>query len=100
VNLPLDIVVISDIGATLGAIVAIPQIVVSLRKPDSLCGISSLGLMLQALALSSFLYVDVRLTLWVPALQIAGSLGAVLLLLGLKSWGTRRRNVEDVERAA
>jgi hypothetical protein len=99
-NVPFDVVVISDIGATLGAVVAIPQIIVSLRNPHSLYGISWVGLLFQALALGSFLYVDVRLTLWVPALQIAGSLAGVLLLLGLKSRGTRRQSVNDVERAA
>jgi hypothetical protein len=100
VNVPVDVVVISDIGAALGAIVAIPQIVLSLRKPQSLVGISWFGLMLQAVALCSFLYVDARLTLWIPALQIAGSLGGVLLLASLKAWGGRRESVNEVEQAA
>lgn len=92
--MPVDVVVISDIGATLGAVVAIPQIIVSLQRPQSLTGVSWFGLLLQALALCSFLYVDIRLTLWVPALQIAGSLAGVLLLVGLKSWGVRRQHFE------
>jgi hypothetical protein len=100
VNVPIDVVVISDVGAALGAIVAIPQLIVSLRDPRSLCGVSWVGLMLQVLALSSFLYVDLRLTLWVPALQIAGSLAGVMFLLGLKSWGNRREHIQDLGRAA
>jgi uncharacterized protein with PQ loop repeat len=92
--MPVDVVVISDIGATLGAIVAIPQIIMSLQRPQSLAGVSWFGLLLQAFALCSFLYVDVRLTLWVPALQIAGSLAGVLLLTGLKSWGANRQRFE------
>ena len=100
-TVPVDVVVISDIGAAVGAIVAIPQIALSVRKPQSLAGISWFGLMLQVLALSSFLYVDVRLTLWIPALQIGGSLAGVLLLGGLKSWGSRRReSVNELGRAA
>jgi hypothetical protein len=100
VNVPVDVVVISDIGAAVGAIVAIPQIALSLRKPQSLSGISWFGLMLQALALSSFLYVDARLTLWIPALQIGGSLAGVLLLAGLKAWGGRRQSANEMGRAA
>jgi len=100
VNVPVDVIVVSDIGAALGAIVAIPQIALSLRNPQSLCGVSWFGLLLQVVALSSFLYVDLRLTLWIPALQIAGSLAGVLLLVALKVWGGRRHTVEDLKQAA
>ena len=66
--MPVDVVVISDVGATLGAVVAIPQIILSLQRPQSLDGVSWFGLLFQVLTLSSFLYVDIRLTLWMPAL--------------------------------
>jgi hypothetical protein len=82
--IPTDVVVVSDIGAVAGAIFAIPQIILGLRKPQSLESMSWMSLVIHAASLVSFCYVDARLTLWLPALQTAGSLGAVVVLMVLK----------------
>jgi hypothetical protein len=79
-----DIVAASNAGAIVSAVVAFPQLVKALRERESVRGVSGLGLGLQLVAILLFGYVNVRLGLWVAAVQNAGVLASLLVLLTLK----------------
>jgi hypothetical protein len=85
-----DIVTASNIGAVVSALVALPQLLKATRERESVHGISSLSLLLQVVAIVLFGYVNVRLGLWLAALQNGGVLISLLYLFGLKHLATVR----------
>ncbi|HYZ17215.1 MAG TPA: hypothetical protein VE591_12465 [Candidatus Acidoferrum sp.] len=97
----IDVVLASNAGAAIGAIVALPQILKAIREPQSLKGLSNIGLVLQVVVGVLFTYVNARLSLWIAAAQTTGAVAAVGLIAFLKIRNEGRllaRRVSLVER--
>ena len=67
-----------------------PQIALAVRRPDTLVAVPWVGLALQIISLAAFFYSNVRLGLYVAALQVALALAGILLIIVLKRSATAK----------